>query len=130
MKSFYKKTVIAFSLLLLAGTFVNTEKAYASEFNASGFPEKNIENLKGNDTLIVADCKIVTALKSKIPLDNHTTLFCTSDTPDNIVELMTLSASDYEVVPYSYTKIINTTTVWGNKLVKFLTIEVSGEVYI
>ncbi len=35
MKSFYKKTVIAFSLLLLAGTFVNTEKAYASEFNAS-----------------------------------------------------------------------------------------------
>lgn len=128
MKSFYKKTLILF--LLLVGTFINSKKAYASEFNVSGFLEKNIENLKGNDKLIVADSKIVTALKSKIPLDDNTTLFCTSDTPDNIVKLMTLNAADYEVVPYSYTKIINTTTLWGNKLVKFLTIKVSGEVYI
>lgn len=128
MKSFYKKTLILF--LLLVGTFINSKKAYASEFNVSGFPEKDIENLKGNDKLIVADSKIVTALKATIPVGDNTTLFCTSDTPDNIVELMTLNAANYEVVPYSYTKIINTTTAWGNKLVKFLTIEVSGEVYV
>lgn len=128
-KFFYKKTLLMVLFLFLAGAFVNEEKAYASELIVSDLVEKSIEELQTGDQFIKADSSITDALAATLSLDNTATLFCTSDTPDNIVELMTSNATEYEVLPYSFTNLFRTTGISGIK-VDFLTIQVSGEVYI
>lgn len=127
-KSFYK-TPFVFLLLFLTSAFVNEEKAYASEFIVSDLVEKSIESLQTGDQFMKAGDTITEALAVAIPLDDMSALFCTSDTPDNIVELMTLNAAEYEIVPYSYTNLFRMTNT-SEVTVYLFTIKVSGEVYI
>ncbi len=127
-KSFYK-TLFMFLFLFLTNALLNEEKAYAAEFIVSDSVENSMESLQTNDQFVKFDSAITEALATAIPLDDTSALFCTSDTPDNIIELMTLNAAEYEVVPYSYTNLFRMTDPSGVTIYLFI-IKVSGEVYI
>ncbi len=129
MIKFFYKTLFTFLFLFLTSALLNEEKAYASELIISDSIENSVESLQTNDQFVKFDSVITEAFAATIPLDDTSALFRTSDTPDNIVELMTLNAAEYEVVPYSYTKLFRMTNTSGAK-VNFVTIKVYGEVYI
>lgn len=129
IKTFIKKWSFVFALLFVLGTLGGEEKVYASEYEIVNVPQKRVENIINEEIFFVADGKVIDALKGHMSLDENAALFCTADTPDNVASLMTLSSNDYEVVPYSYTKYVRTTNIFGD-IVMFATINVSGEVYI
>lgn len=87
-KSFYK-TLFMFLFLFLTSALLNEEKAYAAEFIVSDSVENSMESLQTNDQFVKFDSAITEALATAIPLDDTSALFCTSDTPDNIVEFDT-----------------------------------------
>lgn len=114
--------------ILSENAFTNKTITYTSDYDTDNFPKKTLERVK-SEPLIVADSNIVNALKGQIHLDGNTTLFCTSDTPDNVASLLASRSVNYQVVPYSFSRTFNTINYWGN-LKKFITIQVSGEVFI
>lgn len=129
-KSFIKKLTLFIVFILIIGVSRSTENAYAAEYDIDVLSNKQLSSITNDESLFIADSSITEALKGTINLDENTTVFCTTDAPSNVVSLITSRSSDYRIVPYSYTKLYRTTPVLGNTLVDFLTIKISGEVYI
>lgn len=145
MKSFIKKLPILFTFFLIAGIMTRPENVYAADYEVDILSENALANAMvtyeidmmsrnaleriKNDSFVVADRSTFNMLKGQLHLEENTILFCTSDAPENVASLMASRSSDYEVVPYSFTKTYNTKNFWGD-LEKFITIRVSGEVFI
>ena len=129
MKYLIKKLSILFTFVLLVGALGNEEKVYAADYEVEVLSQNTLEGVT-NQLMMIADRNTVNALNGRISLGEDATLFRTADTPENVAALMTTRSSDYDIVPYSLTKTYKTQSLWGNRLVNFLTIKVSGNVYV
>lgn len=114
--------------ILSESAFTNEILVYTTDYATDTLSKDALQRLI-SEPIITADSNTVNALKSQIHLDGNTALFCTNDTPENVATLMSSRSSDYKIVPYSLTKTYYTKNFWGIQK-KFLTIKVSGEVFI